>query len=135
MYLLDTSILSELIKRRPNEALIRQLREKPAETLFTTVICVMELRYGVSLRPDHQSFWQRIEQEILGRVQVLGFNRSEALIAGDLLAQLKRAGKPIGLEDVLIGAVARTHGYTVVTHNVRHFRSLPEVSVEDWFSP
>lgn len=134
MYLLDTSSLSELIKRRPNPDFILRLRQKPSRTLFTSTICVMELRYGASLRADHEVFWRRIEQEILSHVQVIEFGEREALMAGDLLAHLKRTGKPVGLEDVLIGATARAYGYTVVTHNTKHFHTLPDVKVEDWLS-
>lgn len=134
MYLLDTSTLSELIKRRPNGGLIRRLRQQPPEALFTAAICVMELRYGAALRPDHEVFWRRIQEEIVSRVRVLEFGHREALAAGDLLAHLKRSGRPVGLEDVLIAATARANGYTVVTHNLRHFQPLPNVRAEDWFS-
>ena len=134
MYLLDTSTLSELIKRHPNTGLMERLRQQSPVALFTAVICVMELRYGVSLRPDHEAFWRRVEREILSRVQVLDFGEQEALAAGDLLAHLRRTGRPVGLEDVLIGATARTHGYVVVTHHLKHFTRLPDVRVEDWFS-
>ena len=134
MYLLDTSSLSELIKRRPNAGLLQRLRQIPADALYTASICVMELRYGVLLRADHDVFWQRVQQEIIARVQVLEFGAQEALVAAELLTHLKRAGRPVGLEDVLIGAIARSHGYTVVTHNLRHFQPLPHVKVEDWFS-
>lgn len=134
MYLLDTSVLSELTKKRPNVGFLDRLREQPPEALFTAAICVMELRYGAWLRPDHEAFWRRVRQEILSRVQVMEFGEPEALVAGEILAHLKRTGRPVGLEDVLIGATARAHGYTVVTHNVRHFRPLPGVSVEDWLA-
>jgi len=134
MYLLDTSALSELIKRRPNSGLVARLREQPAEALFTSAVCVMELRYGACLRPDHETFWRRLHQELLSRVQVVDFGETEALIAGELLAHLRRTGRPVGLEDVLIGATARTHGLTVITHNLRHFQMLPNVRAEDWFS-
>ena len=135
MYLLDTNVLSELLKRAPAEALVRRLREHPPETLFTSVVCVMELRYGVMRRPDRETFWQRVHAEVLSRVQVLGFGEREALAAGELLAHLKRAGRPIGIEDVLIAATAHVHGSTVVTHNTKHFQSLPHVKVEDWLAP
>ena len=134
MYLLDTSVLSELIKRHPHAGFVSRLRQKPREVLFTAAICVTELRYGASLRPDREAFWQRVYEEILSHVQVIDFGEREALVAGDMLAHLKRTGRPVGLEDVLIGAIARAYGYTVVTHNVRHFQSLPEVKVEDWLS-
>ncbi len=132
MYLLDTSVLSELIKKHPNERFVYRLRREPSDTLFTASICVMELRYGAFLRPDAEVFWRRVRQEILSRIQVLGLGEPEALVAGDVLAHLKRTGRPIGLEDVLIGAIARTYDYTVVTHNVKHFQHLPQVKVEDW---
>lgn len=134
MYLLDTSSLSELIKRRPNEDFLARLRQVPPDSLFTAAICVMEMRYGVLLRPDHESLWQRIQKDVLPRVQVLEFGYREALVAGELLAHLKRTGRPVGFEDVLIGAIARSHGYTVVTHNLKHFQPQPHVKAEDWFS-
>lgn len=134
MYLLDTSALSELVKRRPNPALIEHLRKQPAEALFTSSVCVMELRYGAWLRPDPETFWRRLQQEILSHVQVVGFGESEAIAAGELLAHLKKVGRPVGLEDVLIAATARTHHFTVVTHNLKHFSHLPEVHAEDWTS-
>ncbi len=132
MYVLDTSVLSELMKRQPNETFVQRLRRQPSETLYTTAICVMELRYGAWLRPDHELFWKRIMQEILSRVQMLELDEPSALLAGDMLAHLKRVGHPVGLEDVLIGAIARARGYTVITRNLRHFTALPHVKVEDW---
>lgn len=132
MYLLDTSTLSELVKRRPHEGLVERLRQQPPEQLFTAAVCVMELRYGASLRPDHEAFWRRLQEHIVARVQVIEFGYREALAAGDLLAHLKRTGRPVGVEDVLIGATAQVNGCTVITHNVRHFQPLPQLLVEDW---
>lgn len=134
MYVLDTSTLSELIKRHPNEGFLQQLRQQPPAALFTASICVMELRYGAALRADREAFWQHIRKEILSRVQILGLGPREALIAADLLVYLRRAGRPLGLQDVLIGAIAYSNGFTVVTHNLKHFQLLPDVKVEDWFS-
>ena len=132
MYLLDTNILSELIKRRPRPLFLDRLRQHAAEGIFTSCICVVELRQGSSLRPDKEVFWERIDRQILGRVTILGFGLEESLVAGDLLAHLSRRGELIGLEDVLIGSTALARGYTVVTANVRHFRRLPNLRVENW---
>ena len=132
MYVLDTSILSELTKRHPNDAFLHRLRQVPPSALFTASICVMELRYGAALRSDDETFWHRIQQEILAHVHVLEVGEREALVAGEVLAHFKRAGRPIGLEDILIGAVARSRGYTVVTRNTRHFQLFPGLHVEDW---
>jgi tRNA(fMet)-specific endonuclease VapC len=132
MYLLDTNALSELIRRRPQPRFLDRLRQHPAGAFFTSSICVMELREGSSLRSDGESFWDRIRREVLSRFTILGFGIQEALLAGDLLAYLSRRGEPIGLEDALIGSTALARGYTVVTANVRHFRRIPNLRVEDW---
>jgi tRNA(fMet)-specific endonuclease VapC len=132
MYLLDTNILSELIKRHPNPYLLSRLSSKPAPTLFTSSICVMELRYGSALRGDFESFWQKIIQEIISRVNLVSVGEKEALAAGDILADLRKSGQTIGLEDVLIAASAMTHQFGVVTANVRHFNRVKGLQVENW---
>jgi len=109
MFLLDTNALSELIKKRPKPLFINQLRRYPPEAFYTSIICVMELRYGSSRRPDKESFWERIEHEILARVTILGLGMNEALRAGDLLVHLSRRGELIGLEDLLIGVTALSY--------------------------
>jgi predicted nucleic acid-binding protein len=133
MYLLDTSTLSELIKQRPNHGVVSRLKQEPPERLFTAAICLMELRYGAALRADGGRLWHRIQADILPCVHVVAFAEQDALAAGDLLAHGKRTGKPVGVEDVLIAAMARTRGYTVVTRNMRHFQDLPQVKVVNWF--
>ena len=88
MYLLDTNILSQVVRRSPPDRLLAKLREHTAEALFTSCICVMELRHGAMRRGDHGALWHRIEREILARLEILGLGTDEALRAGDLLAHL-----------------------------------------------
>lgn len=132
MYLLDTNILSELIKKRPNHHLMKRLGQVPGRHLFTSVICVMELRYGSSLRKDFEVFWQRIVSEIISRVQIVRVGYEEAVLAGDILSELKTGGNVIGIEDVLIGASALSHDFAVVTANVRHFKRIQRLQIENW---
>lgn len=134
MYLLDTNALSELNKKRPRPRFVDRMRRQPAEALFPSTICVMELRYGSSRRADREAFWERIQDEILPRVGILGLGLREALVAGDVLAELSLQGKRIGPEDLLIGATALAHGYAVVTDNVRHFTRIPNLHVENWLT-
>ena len=132
MYLLDTNILSELIRRKPNAHLMGRLGSEPAHTLFTSCICIMELRFGSALREDFEIFWQKISKEIISRVSILPLDEKEVLVAGDILAGLRKAGQIIGLEDVLIAASAITNQYTVVTANTRHFSRIAGLRVESW---
>ena len=97
MYLLDTNILSELVKKRPDRNLLQHLQSNSSQSLFTSCICVMELRFGSALRSDFKSFWQNIEREIIFRVNVMPLGYEEVLKAGDILAELKKRGKPVGV--------------------------------------
>ena len=132
-YLLDTNVLSEVIKKRPEPSVLGRLREVPPGSVFTSVVCVTELRYGARRRPGAERLWERIAREVLSRVRVLPFGEREALKAGDVLADLEAEGQPIGIEDVLIGATALVGSLTVATRNVRHFRRLPGFAVESWW--
>ena len=132
MYLLDINALSEMLKKRPKTLFLTRLRRHPPKLFFTSSICVMELRHGSRRREDHAVFWQRITHEVLSRVTILDFSVSEAVVAGDIFANLARRGELIGVEDVLIGATALIREYTAVTGNVRHFERIPALQVENW---
>jgi len=132
MYLLDTNILSELIKKRPNPSLLTRLRSIPAQRLQTSSICVMELRFGSTLREDSEIFWEKIEKEIISKVRVISLGENEAHVAGDILARFRQTGQSIGIEDVLIAASALTHQCVMVTANVRHFKRIDGLIVENW---
>ncbi|MBW1703661.1 MAG: PIN domain-containing protein [Deltaproteobacteria bacterium] len=132
MYLLDTNILSELIKRRPNPNFLSQLRAKSSHVLFTSCICVMELRFGSMLREDFEVFWPRINKEIVSRVKVVPLGEKEALIAGDILADMRKTGQSIGIEDVLIAASAITNRYIMVTANISRFSRISGLVIENW---
>ncbi len=134
-YLVDTNILSELLKKRPNPHLIVHLRLKQPESLFTSCICVMELRFGAALRSDAEIFWERITEEILSKVTILPVASRETLIAGDLLAFFQKAGLIIGMEDILIASTALSHKCIMVTANTRHFSRVKSLTVENWLEP
>ena len=132
MYLLDTYILSELIKKSPNPNVLSHLNTKAAQTLFTSSICVMELRFGSALREDSEVFWQRINKEIISRVKIIRLGLKEALAAGDILVSLRKSGQIIGIEDVLIAASALSNQCSIVTANTRHFSRISGLKIENW---
>jgi tRNA(fMet)-specific endonuclease VapC len=92
----------------------------------------MELRFGCALREDFREFWRRIEIEIISRVTVLPIGNNEALLAGDILADLRKTGQTIGMEDVLIAASAFANQCTVITANMDHFSRIKGLRVENW---
>lgn len=133
-YLLDTNILSQLLRKHPDVRVVDRLQSEASERLFTSCICVMELRHGAVRLNDPGGLWSRIEREILNGIEILPLGMKEALLAGDLLAYLHASGKTIDVEDVLIGATALRNNLTMVTNNVKHFARIPHLQVEDWLA-
>jgi tRNA(fMet)-specific endonuclease VapC len=132
-YLLDTNVLSEVVKKRPAPSVVARLRAAAADSLVTSSVCVMELRFGAARHPKGPALWQRLRREVLARVKVLALGEVEAVRAGELLADLEARGEQIGIEDVLIAATALTHGLVVVTRNVRHFGRVKGVDARSWW--
>ena len=132
MYLLDTNILGEFIKKRPNPNFITKIRTQPSKSLFTSSICVFELRFGSALRDDFHTFWPKILNEIIVRITVLPLGEDEALMAGDILARLQKTGETIGVEDIFIAATAIINRITLVTANIGHYSRIKDLKIENW---
>ncbi|HXH40096.1 MAG TPA: PIN domain-containing protein [Thermoanaerobaculia bacterium] len=132
-YLLDTNVLSEVIRKDPNHGLLQRLGEVAPRDAVTSVVCVAELRHGAARVAHGSRLWERIAREILSRVDILPLGEAEAVRAGDLLATLEAQGEPIGMEDVWIGATALEHRLIVVTRNLKHFRKIPGLVSESWW--
>jgi tRNA(fMet)-specific endonuclease VapC len=132
-YLLHTNVLSEVIRKDPNHALLQRLNEVAASDIVTSAICVAELRHGAARVAHGIRLWERIAREVLSRVDILPFGEAEAVRAGDLLASLEAQGTPIGIEDVWIGATALVHGLVVVTRNLKHFQRVAGLHSESWW--
>jgi predicted nucleic acid-binding protein len=92
----------------------------------------MELRFGSVLREDFEGFWERVTKELISRVNIVPIGESEALSAGNILAELRKKGETIGLEDVLIAASAVANKLVVVSANTRHFSRIKGLKVENW---
>ncbi len=132
-FLLDTNVISELFKKRPSPALLEKVQSARGRELATSVLCVVELRYGTSRHPKGEALWERVSSEALSRLQILPLGWHEAIRAGDILATLQQRGEPIGIEDVLIAATAIENGLTVVTRNLGHFSRIEGLLAESWW--
>ena len=92
-----------------------------------------ELRYGAALHPRSEEIWQKVVQEILPLPLWLAIDEPTALAAGKLCGELRRAGKPIEVQDAFLAATALAHDLVLVTRNVRHFDNVRGLTVENWF--
>ena len=133
MYLFDTDILSNLVKRRPSSQLIARLEATPAELQFTSTINLGEMVYGAHRNRERaEQLLERMEQAILPNVTVLPFDIAAARTYGEIRADLELRGLPIGDADTRIAAVALSRDLTLVTANLRHFRRVTGLRIENW---
>lgn len=135
MYLLDTDILSNLMKRAPSEALLARLARVPPEEQFTSSVTLGELLYGARRSARSVTLLERIEAIVEADLPVLPFDAPAARRYGEIRAELEGRGTPIGDADVRIASIALSRDLGVVTGNERHFRRVPGLRVENWLRP
>lgn len=137
MIILDTNVVSELMKREPSERVLRWIGAQPASRLFTTTITQAEILYGIALlasgkrRAGLQTAVDAMFQEdFAGRV--LPFD-GEAAEAFPLVAVERRTtGRPISQLDAQIAAIARSRGAKVATRNTPDFQGCGITVVNPW---
>lgn len=127
--MLDTNALSELI-RNPHGALARQVADLDPDDVCTSIVAACELRFGAR-RKGSATLTQRVEQ-LLEALTVLPLDAPADEHYADIRAELERNGTPIGSHDLFIAAHARSRGMTLLTRNLREFRRVPGLAVEDW---
>lgn len=123
-YLLDTCLISELVKKEPNPAVVSWLDEQDEQMLFLSVLNLGELQKGISKLPngtkkDELQAWIKLDlvERFTGRI--LDVDLETALCWGRLQGCAEQAGEKLPVMDSLIAATAKAHGLTVVTRNVK----------------
>jgi predicted nucleic acid-binding protein len=134
MFLLDTNVLSELMRASPDPHVETRFESDPAP-LFTSVICFEEIRFGAQIGPPGNRLWERFTARIRPHLDVRPLDEATVILAADLRAEWKTRGTPVGYRDGLIAATAKAHGLVLVTRNVRHFDHVAGLKIENWFEP
>lgn len=130
-YLLDTDICIYVIKAR-DPALLGLFNTHSTE-LAISAVTLAELYYGAgkSSQPERS---RGIVQEFCGRLEHIPLDSKAAEHAGEIRADLARAGTPIGPYDVMIAGIARANGLILVTNNTREFSRVSALRLENWVS-
>lgn len=131
-YLLDTNVLSSLIKH-PSGPTAERIRAVGEAAVCTSIIVACELRYGAA-KKGSRTLTDRVRQ-LLATLEVLPLGDDVDEKYGALRSTLERAGTPIGGNDYLIAAHALSQGLTLVTDNGAEFARVPGLSVENWLRP
>lgn len=128
-YLLDTNIVSDLV-RNPQGKVAEQIFKLGERKVCTSIVVAAELRYGAEKKQSPRLSAQL--EAVLGALEILPLEKPADASYGSLRAQLERAGKPIGANDLLIAAQALALGYTVVTDNEKEFSRVRQLNLENW---
>lgn len=128
-YLLDTNIVSDLV-RNPQGKVAQHIRKVGETQVCTSIIVAAELRYGAAKKGSPRLSAQL--EAVLGALEVVPFEAPADAVYGLLRTRLERVGKPIGANDLLIGAQALALGYTVITDNEKEFARVEDLRRENW---
>lgn len=137
MIILDTSVLSELMQKVPNPAVVEWLDQQPAESVWITNITLLEARLGLALLPNGRrrqalelAFEQLLSEDLEGRV--LDFDRPAAEAVAGLAAERQRRGRTVDMRDTQIAGIVIARRATLASRNVKRYADLTAEVVNPW---
>lgn len=126
MIILDTNVVSELMRPRPTQSVLNWLNDQATDDLWLSVISVAEIEYGLRSMPTGKRrtelnglFERFVARAFAGRI--LAFEQDAAHTYGDIMSERKSTGCPMSMADGQIAATARVHGYALATRNTGNF--------------
>ncbi len=128
-YLLDTNIVSDLV-RNPQGKVAQRIRRVGEARVLTSIIVSAELRYGAAKKGSARLTAQL--EAVLSVLEVLPFEPPADSIYASIRARLEDASTPIGAHDMLIVAHALALGCTIVTGNEKQFTRIRDLVRENW---
>jgi tRNA(fMet)-specific endonuclease VapC len=128
-YLLDTDTC--IFIKKKVQAIQQKFGSINPSHLFVSSITVAELEYGVSKSKLAEHNTKRLSN-FLSRLTILDFTKQSAKQYGLIRASLEQRGMPIGANDMLIAAIAKSHDLTLVTNNEKEFSRVESLKIENW---
>ena len=130
-YLLDTNIVSDLI-RHPQGKAASRIAQVGDRSVFTSIIVAAELRYGCAKNGSPRLL--AAVEAILGEIEAAPFDEPASIAYAELRASLEARGLPIGGNDMLIAAQALALQATLVTANTGEFARIEDLLLENWLA-
>lgn len=137
MIILDTNVLSALMRHDSEPAAVAWLDRQAPESFWITAITVFEIRFGIEILPDGRrrrrladAFAEALASKLDRRI--LAVDRRAAEEAADMAAEQRRRGRSIEIRDLLIAGIASARRATLATRNTRHFENLGITLVDPW---
>ena len=137
MFLLDTNVVSELMRKSADPAVEAWVRGQPVEELFFSAVGEAELRYGAALLAAgrrRNTLISAIESMLRAAFEqrILPFDSDAAVVYADIASARRAAGRPVPTADCQIAAIARSRGMAVATRNVRDFVDMGIDVIDPW---
>jgi predicted nucleic acid-binding protein len=136
MIVLDTNVVSELMRAEPEPAVLSWLRQNSGDSLYTTTVTVAEIRYGIARLPDgrRRESLHQAANEIFAAFprQVLPFDLAAANAYADVVTVRENLGTPIDGFDAQIAAICRSQTATLATRNTKDFSDTGIELVNPW---
>ncbi len=131
-YLLDTTTVSDYLRK--NQKVVTKLHSISPQDLAICAITKFEIAYGLANKPSLSKKYKKQLDELYAKSHDLVINANIAKIAGKIRNDLKKAGTPIGVPDILIAATACNHNLIIVTSNTKDFQKInwEELEIQDW---
>ena len=137
MIILDTDVLSALMREQPELVIEKWLDRQPRESIWTTSVTILEIRFGLALMPlgRRRAMLERdleatLDQTLEGRI--VAFDSAAAEDTAKLMAARRQGGRTGGLSDSMSAGIAIARRATLATRNTRHFADLPVPVVNPW---
>jgi predicted nucleic acid-binding protein len=137
MIVLDTNVLSALMRREADQTVVTWLDLQPSESVWTTAVTVFEIRFGLELlapsrrkRQLEDAFSRAVDEDFQGRI--LPFDNEAAREAASRAAERRAAGKSVDFRDTEIAGIVSARRATLATRNARHFQDLRIEVVDPW---
>ena len=136
MIILDTNVLSALMRHVPDPAVVAWMDRQPRTSLWTTSVTVLEVRFGLQILPSgkRRSALMQAFDALLDKIgrRVAGFDLDAAEHASDLMASRHKKGRPVELRDTMIAGIVLAHNATLATRNMQHFQDASVAIVDPW---
>ena len=138
MIVLDTNVLSALMRQTPDKNVIVWLDKQPRTSIWTTAVTILEIRFGLQVMPlgKRRSLLIREFETVLDKIgyRVAPFDAAAAQQAGDLMASRQKKGRPGDLRDTMIAGIVLAHHATLATRNITHFEDLSVPVINPWLA-
>ncbi len=129
-HLLDTCVISDLFKKIPS--VVTHFKKLTPSQIHISTLTVMEIEYGLKLYEEREKVIRPKWESLLEQIKIIPFCSQCAVATAMIRSKLKNLGLPIDPYDSLLAGTALAHTMIMVTSNLKEFKRVSEITIEDW---